>query len=303
MKLVNMLFVYVVYMSLSSAAAVSAENQQKSCIMGVFPFLSAQRMESVFAPLAADLSTVTDCKYRYQSTADFDEFMSQLKNQKYDIAFVQPFDYVQIAAAHGYIPLAARNESLHAVIVTQPKSNIRRLKDLQGKTVALPPSVAAVSYLTRVMLDHEGLKVPEDVDLLHTKNHGSCMHKVLIGKVDACATAPTTLRLFEVKNRHKLRIIARSPTIPSALFVVRSDISDENFLKLQQKLLDISPRNTTHKYLAKAGDRHVFRPVSDAEYGVVRDYCKKYRPILNKDNSYLCDGSKAGRTVLTDQDR
>lgn len=288
MNFIKTLLIYTICLVAASSGTISADEQQKSCTMGVFPFLSAQRMEAVFAPIAAELSTVSNCSYRYQSAADFNVFMTQLRNRKYDVAFVQPFDYVQIAAPQGYIPLAARNQRLSAVIVTLPNSDIRQLSDLKGKTIALPPSVAAVSYLTLAMFDQK-LKVPGDVQLLHTKNHGSCMHKVLIGKVDACATAPTTLRLFEVKNRQKLRVIARSPSIPHALFVVRGDIPDEDYLKLQNKLLEVTSKGSSRQYFLKHSSGQAFRIAKDNEYDVVRDYCKKFRPIKIKDDSFLCN--------------
>lgn len=242
--------------------------------MGVLPFFSAHVVESVFAPIASELSTVVDCTYRYQSTVDFKTFMNKLADRDYDIAFIQPFDYVRIAVLKGYVPLVARNGVLRAVIVTRMDSEIRDLNDLKGKAIALPPEVAAISYLTRVALDNAGIS-PDDVTLLYTKNHGSCMHKVLIGKVAACGTAPSPLRLFDEKNHHKMKVIAQSPSIPHALFVVRDDISKETYQKLQQKLLNISLSINAQKLFDIKSNSQPFRVVEENEYDIVREYCKK----------------------------
>ncbi len=219
---------------------IPVNNQDKQCTLGVFPFISAQQLESVFAPIAAELDSVLNCSLRYRSTVDFETFAQKLENREFDIAFIQPFDYVQIASPKGYLPIVARNEKLHAVIVTRNNSDVHNLADLNGEIIALPPTTAAVSYLARSMLADAGLSETEDITLQHTKNHGSCMHKVLIGKVAACATAPTTLRLFEAKNQVKFREIAHSPTLPGTLFVVRDDISKEKYYQLQQKMLNLA---------------------------------------------------------------
>ena len=244
--------------------------QDKSCSLGVFPFISAQRLESVFAPIAFQLDEVMNCSLRYRSAVDFKAFMKKVKNREFDIAFIQPFDYVRIAALQGYIPLAARKGSLHAILVTRTDSEIRNLSDLKGKALALPPAVSAMAYLGREMLKNAGLDTAEDMTLLYSKNHGSCLHKVSIGKVAACITAPTTLRLYESKTHQKFKVVTRSSAIPNALFVARADIPQEKIHQLQQKILNLSLNESAQKLFNTNKLAHPFRVVNDYEYDIVR---------------------------------
>lgn len=267
--------------------ATAVNKQDKPCTMGVFPFISAQHLEEVFAPIAAELSEVMECSLSFRSASSFESFMNKLGNSEFDIAFIQPFDYVQIAWPQGYIPLVARNEELRAVIVTLKDSDVRDIMDLRGKTIALPPSVAAVSYIAMEMLEKAGLSVPEDVALMHSKNHGSCVHKVIIGKVDACVTALSPLRLLEAQHHQKLRIVAKSEALPNVLFVVRGDISDKKYRALQDKMLHLKLSNPLQK-LFKSGEKNPFRITDDSEYDIVRRYCKKFRAILGVDNNVQC---------------
>lgn len=271
---------------------VPVNNQDKPCTLGVFPFISAQQLESVFAPIAAELESVMNCSLRYRSAVDFKTFTQKLENREFDIAFIQPFDYVQIASPKGYLPLVARNEELHAVIVTRTNSDVYNLVDLKDKIIALPPAAAAISYLARGILADAGLNVAEDLTIQYTKNHGACMHKVLIGKVAACATAPTTLHLFETQNQIKLRVIAHSPTLPSALFVVRDEISQEKYYQLQQKMLNLTLSASAEKLFNKEKHSQPFHIVADDEYDIIRQYCMKYRPLLKANGTYQCVDSK-----------
>ena len=47
------------------------------------------------------------------------QFMEKLDAEVFDVAFVQPFDYVRIADRYGYRPLATRTEMLEAILVIE----------------------------------------------------------------------------------------------------------------------------------------------------------------------------------------
>lgn len=240
--------------------------------MGVFPFLSPQRLESIFAPIAAELSTVLGCSLRYQSASSFETFVEKLKRQEFFIAFVQPFDYVRIVANNGYLPLVACCDSMAAVIVTLPDSNINTVHQLKGKTIALPPPVAAISYLSRTLLKQAGIDPEEDVTLLYTKNQASCIQQVLIGIADACGVSSPALRMFQKKTQRQLKQIAVSPSIPPSLFVIRDNVDEALINKLQQKMLNIKLSSSAQILFGKEGSTNPFRLVIDGEYDVVRDY-------------------------------
>lgn len=286
---ITMLLAVVPVMAQSSEQSrTPVNNIPSSCSLGVFPFIAAQRLESVFAPIAAELDSVMNCSLRYRSAVSYKAFMKKLKNREFDIAFIQPFDYVRIAKLQGYIPLVARNKSLHAIFVTRMDSEVHNAVDLRGRAIALPPPVAAVSYLARVRLDEAGLNTHEDVILRYTKNHGSCLHKALIGKVAACVTAPTTLRLFEEQNNQKMRVIARSPAIPNALFVVRGDIPHEKYHQLRQKMFHLSLSDSGKKLFNEEKFAHPFRAVDDGDYDIVRQYCEDFKPSSKAGDDYQC---------------
>lgn len=285
---IALLFIVTPAMAQESEQALTPVNDQvKTCTMGVFPFISAQRLEQVFAPVAAELSEAMACSLRFRSASSFESFMTKLGNAEFDVAFIQPFDYVQIARPQGYIPLVARNEDLHAVIVTLKNNDVRKSEDLRGKIIALPPAVAAVSYIALDMLEKAGLHVPEDVAVLHSNNHGSCIHKVIIGKVDACVVSLSTLRLLEARHHRKLRVIAQSEALPNALFVVRGDVSDKKYLALQNRMLHLASGEQFQQFF-NSGEKNPFRITDDSEYDIVRLYCKKFRAIPGVSDNVQC---------------
>ena len=133
---------------LTWALTTSAATDDKAkYTFGVFPHLPIIDLERIYAPMAADLAKELHIELYFQSKATFEDFKLEIVSETYDFIEVQPFDYVNIAAPHHYVPLARRNEPLAGVFVVPKNSKIKTPKDLVGKHIALPPLNSAVSRL------------------------------------------------------------------------------------------------------------------------------------------------------------
>ncbi|MCH8347733.1 MAG: PhnD/SsuA/transferrin family substrate-binding protein, partial [Proteobacteria bacterium] len=171
------------------------------------------------------------------------------------------------------IPLVARSDSLSAVIVVRRESPLRTVSDLTEKTVALPPAVAAVSYLTKLTLLEAGLNLEEEIEFKHMKGHDSALHLLLIGDVDACGVAPGPLQVFEAKMATRFRVLAESERISSPLFVAHSRVPENTRDLIKKKLLEI-PFSAAANALLGSGEKP-FLPVVDSDYDVIRSINKK----------------------------
>lgn len=254
----------------------SSVKSSREYLMGVFPYLAPRELEKMFSPVAADYSNVIDAPVLFRTNSSFKSFMANLDKQVFDIVFVQPFDYVAIADKYGYLPLATRNKPLPAIFVVNPQSSIESVEGLRGKTIALPPAVAAMSYLVKNYLTEHGIDPHTDVTIRHFDSHGSCMRNVLIGNADACGTAPPALRFFESKMNTKLKIIAKTKGIPNSVFAVHPRVAKELVEKLRSRI--VSWQTTPEgKKLLEALKTEMFVPVEDSNYDTVREMAKKYR--------------------------
>lgn len=238
-------------------------------IMGVFPHLPPRELEKVFSPMAADLASILGKPVIFRTSSTYQKFQKQLAMQTFDIAFVQPFDYVHIADKYGYLPLATRQEELTAIIVTKPNTPLASTQDLKHKTVSLPPQVAAVSHLVEDHLRSHGLQPGKDVRLTHYRSHVSCMQQVLIGAADACGTAAPALRFFQHKMKVTLKIITRSKSIPHTLFSVHPRLPPGERNKIRSRILGWGKSATGRKLLAR-GKLMPLKPILDSDYDVVR---------------------------------
>lgn len=247
-------------------------------IMGVFPFVPTANVEGIFAPLAAELSRSLGRPVKLRTAPSFEKFADELKNHSFDIAFVQPFDYVDVSGPGGYLPLAARNDILTSHIVVKHDSSLRNLQDLRGKSIGMPPKVAAVSFLNRLSLKKAGITPDKDVKLVYLASHQACLQQLMIGTVAACGVSPAGVRLAEMQLKTTFRLIHESPAIPTPLFVVKKSLpkKDRDTMLKVLTTTDLAGVKPDLRAMFVDTKEKPFRKASDREYEVVRSLMKTY---------------------------
>jgi ABC-type phosphate/phosphonate transport system substrate-binding protein len=248
---------------------------EKPYEFGVFPYLPLAKIHELYTPIATDFEAKLARLVQLSSKAGYASFGEQLRKQTYDIALVQPFDYVDAHDKHGYLPLARRGEDLKAVIVVRHDSPLTTLKDLEGKTVANPPVDAAVSHLTSMAFRDAGINPETGVKRYYGKNHFTCLQSVLIGAADACGTAEQALRTIEKEGQMttRFRILHKTIRIPPALFVVHRRVSQKDRDILLKTILDW-PNTEEGKKIMDGGRFLPFVAAKDADYEVIRRYIR-----------------------------
>lgn len=240
---------------------------------GVFPYLPLTKIQELFTPMATDFEAKLGRQVRLSSKAEYTAFEEGLNKEIYDIAFVQPFDYVEAHDKHGYLPLARRGEDLEGLIVVKQDSPLKSIKDLKGKTVANPPVDAAVSHLTSMALQEAGINPKTGVKRDYGKSHFSCMQSVLIGTADACGTAEQALLHFEKEKQMttRFRILHKTRPIAHSVFVVHKRVAKKDRDALLKTILSWS-KTEEGKKIINNGQFIPFVAAKDADYEVVRQY-------------------------------
>lgn len=262
-----------------AVAAASAPAQQEYTL-AVFPFLPTSNLEGIFAPLAAELSKAVGKPVHFRVTPTFDDFAAALKEKKFDIVHIHPFDYLQFGQANGYRPLVARTEGLYAAFSVKAGSPIRQLRDLRGKQLGTPPRSGAVTYMARAALVQAGIS-PAEITIRHFSNHLACLQQLQIGSVDACATSAPAVRVFESQLGLKLQRIGRSQTIPHVLFAVHRRVPPADCEKIRTALLGSTLSTVDPKLRAlfiepdSSTPGRYFKPVGDQDYEPARQILKQ----------------------------
>lgn len=264
----------LLFLALLAWPGHSTRAAEAGYLFGVFPHLSSGQIEYMYAPITAEFSKVLGRPVTLKTKASFEAFTDEIEKETYDIAFVQPFDYVRAHDKHGYIPLARRGEPLSGVFAVKLDSPLLTLQDTKGKIIGLPPEVAAVSQLTKMALLQAKIDPRSDVKLQYYKAHDSCLQQLLIGEVDVCGTAAYPLRFFENKWNVKFRVLAETPSISGSVIVVHPRVSEKQRATLLKTILSWA-KTESGQQLLKRGELKAFVAATDAEYDDVRTYTRK----------------------------
>ena len=267
-----------VWMLLCCLSVAQAQNAPETAVyrLGVFPSLPPLHIEELYAPAAADFATALQREVRLRTKKTFDAWYDEVKKQRYDIVWIQPFDYIYAFEKYGYLPLARDSEPLAAVLMAKADTSLQSLVDLRGQTVALPPARAAVSHLTKIALLEAGLEPGKSVTVRHFVNHASCLQQVLIGHAAVCGTARAVVRAFMRRRDASLRELAATPAIPHSLFAAHQRLSGMERGRLLQVILGWSETAKGRRLLTRAG-RKPFVKAVDADYDIVRQYARRLR--------------------------
>jgi len=272
---------------LLSVAPVNAEHAHEYQF-GIFPYLPPQRIDAIWSPLANYLTEEVSARVDVRTRFEYSQFRHAIKEELFDIAYIQPFAYVEIAREHDYIPLARwvskfdihREGKLAGIFIVLAESPISRLSDINNGIVAMPPELAAVSQLgIATLIEHEMLDADHGLSISYQRNHFSCLQQLLIKKAITCVAAIPAMIQFENKLGARLRVIATTRKIPSSLLVVHKRVPVSKRKLILKKLLELEKNKVGQEFLNKAG-LSGFIKTTDSDYDEVRTIYDEVRTIF-----------------------
>lgn len=236
---------------------------------GVFPYMAPLRLESIYAPIARAFSEHIGRPVQFRTASNFTQFFENLEAEKYDIAFIQPFWYVDAADRFGYLPLARLREPLSAVIFVLDDSPIRSVDDLRGKSVATPPPKGPATRMAIRALEDKGIVPGRDLALKSFKSVDSCYQQLVIGSVSACISGQLVRRQVEENLKVELRVLLKTPGIPSLSFVVHPRVRPKDRARLLETILSWGD-SEAGRALERGLGASRFIASEDVDYDVIR---------------------------------
>ena len=247
---------------------------------GVFPYLSAVRLEPIYVPIAVAMSERLNRKVDFRTSTEFKRFFTKLQQERFDIALIQPFWYPPAVDRFNYLPLVRPEEPLTAKIMVLDDSPVRSVADLKNKVIASPPAFVPVVHMARRTLVENGLDPDLDLKLNAFKTVDSCFQQVVIGKAAGCIAPHFAQASIERKLGIRLRAVLETSSIPGISVVVHSRIPIAERKKLKALLLSWGENETEREVLSSINTER-FVPASDHEYDPVRVLVKKINAADN----------------------
>lgn len=189
--------------------------------LGVLPSITASRLESEYSTFVSVLQDYFQQPVVLRSRSSYLAYREALINEDFDIALVQPFDYVSLRErGNHYLPVVRSQQPLYALVLVNDES-IRTASDLTGRIIGFPPESAAVSILGIQALRTAGLNTG-DYQSRYFQEHDSCMQAMLAKTTQACVTVSEVRFVSDKYHADNIRIVLRSQTIPNVTLIIHS---------------------------------------------------------------------------------
>jgi phosphonate transport system substrate-binding protein len=236
--------------------------------VGVVPQFDLRRMDAVWSPILRRLETATGARFTLALEPDIPAFERKLKAGAYDIAYMNPYHYVEASARQGYRAIIRDvAEPLYGIVVVRKDSPMTRVEELDGKVVAFPsPNALGAALIPRAEFVR---KFHISVRERFVKSHTSSYMNVLLGQADAAGGVQATLEKQAPEVREGLRILYETDRHTPHPVAVHPRLSAEMAAKVQAAFLALGEDSEGRTLLAEIPIKQVGR-ATDGEYDRLR---------------------------------
>lgn len=249
--------------------------------LGVFPYAPVLTIDRIYGPVAAQFTEDLGRPVHLKTKPTFGKFAEELRKETYDIILVHPFFYVEARDKHHYVPLARLEEPLTAMVVAREDGPLETLADLKGKTIGLPPALAAVSELVKASLIDARLVPGVDVVLEHYRTKPSCLQAVAIGRVAACGLPRFAVAQIDPDNALRLRLIFETDPVSNFVFAAHPRVPESDRINIYKSIL-AWPFTAKGREILAGGSWSRFVPARDQDYDEVRRHLLRLQQFAQR---------------------
>jgi len=231
---------------LGGASSQSAEINKLT--MGVVPEQSPSQLAKQWVPLLDELGKKLDLEIIFKTAKDTATFEICLSEGAYDLAFMNPFQYVEANWHNGYTAFAyQRGENLAGILVTRKDSAIQGISALKNLQIAFPSSRDfAATILPRADLEESGTKVRP----IYVRAHESVYRVVARGLFLAGGGSLQTFKHIPKDVRNQLRIFHKTKQYIPHAFAAHPRVELDLVKRISEQLVKLPP---THPILRNLG--------------------------------------------------
>lgn len=267
------------YMSLMPAVAMClmilgafmlssrAVANQPTYTFAITPQFEQRRLIATWMPIVQEVEKRTGIRFKLTSMISVPEFEKELAKSTFDFIYCNPYNIIKSAPSPGYIPLVRDSVPMRGILLTRPDSDISKLSDLEGKTIAFPsPNALGASLIIRAEL-----ATLYHINILpkYVKTHSSVYFHVVNGLTDAGGGVEKTLQEQTSAVRDALKIIYTTREFPSLPVAVNPRVPRSDQEKVRNALIELGKTKEGKQLFARVPMQEVV-PTSLEDYAPMR---------------------------------
>lgn len=280
-------------------APVRSDGDPTELVIAFQKQTDAAKIVPVAEDVAAFLSKELGMPVRFEVPLDYNMAIQSLIGNTSHVAYLDSYNYLKARKEAPVEIIAAElredakgnmRADYDSIFVVREDSPLKTFEDLKSNAKDLKFAITNYSSTSGYLMPmrrfvKEGmLKPAADLDnifkeVINGGNYAGALQSVLIGQADVCAVSfytvegESALRYLKQDEIDRVRILSRTPGVPTHLIAARSDLSDGLKKGIQDALLKLSdekPELLADVYGAKklskvSGDDHVQAAVEALE--------------------------------------
>jgi len=264
----GMTFLQGILLTMFLTACVSAQADSRPLSFGIVPQQSSSRLAEQWTPLMSYLSERIGRPVRFKTAPDIPTFEQRVLAGQYDIAYMNPYHYVEFSQVPGYRAIAREQEKrIRGIVVVSETDPSTTLADLQGETLAFPaPAAFAATILVRAELKRLGVSYTPK----YVSSHDSVYLNVSRGFVKAGGGIERTYAAALEQELENVRVLWRSPGYTPHAFAVHPDLPQREMDQIGDLLADLSKSERGRALLERITLKTLVR-ANDSDWNDVRD--------------------------------
>jgi len=247
----------------------ASTHEHKYYTIGVVPQFEARRLHSVWHPILEELEKRTGYRFELKGAPTIAEFEKAFMHGDYDLAYMNPYHYIVANQTQGYLPLVRDTaKKLFGVLVVNQQSDISRVEQLDGKTIAFPSpnALGAALQMRQELHDIFNIKFNER----YVKTHDSVYLNVILNQTSAGGGVQKTLNRQPENYRNALKVIHKTKPVAPHPVVIHPRVPEAERTIIQQALVAFDQREESRKLLLKV-------PMKKVGIAIQEDYA----PLLD----------------------
>lgn len=269
----------------------SGDYKPKELTVQFVPSQNADKLEAKAKPLEKLLSKELDMPVKVSVSTNYNTIVEAMKSKKVDVGFLPPTAYTLAhdqkaadlllqAQRYGVNKDGSPNKQLvddyKSEILVKKDSDIKSLKDLKGKKIALQDvtSTAGYTFPLATLKEEAGINATKDMKIVNVKGHDQAIISLLNGDVDAAAVfndARNIVKKDQPDVFKDTKILKLTDAIPNDTISVRPDMDKKFQDKLKKAFKDISKTKEGHKIIKEVYSHEGYTDTYDSKFDVVRE--------------------------------
>jgi phosphonate transport system substrate-binding protein len=268
----------------SCTVAVAAASGPDAIEIPVLPYLSTERLLSLYEPLRRHLQETLDRPVRIVTSPDYRSFVA---------AVAQGDDLLVLNAAHmarlaevdsGYRSIAQTTNPLFALVMVRAEDPVADVADLRGTRIVTPDPLALITLMGHRMLREAGLRPSTDIEMPTTDTHNNAL-MLLLGdeSIRAAIVSNRAFTTLDEDMRARLRILADGADfggIPSIVYQIGPGYAHSDHAFLTREILRFANDVPAGRAMMQTLGHGGLREVAEADRKAIDPFLPATRDVL-----------------------